>query len=264
MLQFPAFMTQYPWSTKMIPSSSLLPSQWPHPQRDELLLAMEESHLEDKTGKQIHQPLRRYGCSNDLYVNAALVDMYAKCGEIEAARLVFNKMADRDLVSWTSMISGYAHNGYNSETLEFFDLMRGLEVKPNRVSLLSVLLACDVKPNQVTFTCILSACSHSGLLEEEQRYFGMMSKEFGIAPMLNHYACMVDLLGRAGQLSKAENLIENIPVELDSSIWGSLLGACRIYGDLDLGERIADRIFQLNPTHAGYHVMLANIYAYCC
>ncbi|KAF8399780.1 hypothetical protein HHK36_015650 [Tetracentron sinense] len=299
-----------------------------------------------QAGKQIHQHLIHYGCSNDRYVNAALVDMYAKCGEIKTARLVFDKMAARDLVSWTSMISGYAHNGYNSETLEFFDLMRGLDVKPNRVSLLSVLLACgnlgalrmgewfhnyviqtgfesdilvataimdmyakcgsldlahylfdqtvgkdvvcwsamiasygihghgkkaidlfsqmviaDVKPNHVTFTCVLSACSHSGLLEEGQRYFGMMSEEFGIAPMLNHYACMVDLLGRAGQLSKAEKLIENMPVEPDSSIWGSLLGACRIYGDLDLGERIADRIFQLNPTHAGYHVLLSNIYA---
>ncbi|XP_059641928.1 pentatricopeptide repeat-containing protein At4g21065-like [Cornus florida] len=297
-------------------------------------------------GKLIHQHLVCCGCSNDLFVNAALVDMYAKCGDIEAARLVFDKMAVRDLVSWTSMISGYAHNGYSTETLEFFDLMRGSGVKPNRVSILSVLLACSnlgalrkgqwlhnyviktgfesdilvatsimdmyakcgnlglartlfdetrgkdvvcwsamiasygihghgrqaidlfnqmvkngVRPNHITFTCILSACSHSRLLEEGKRYFHLMREEFGVAPKLSNYTCMVDLLGRAGQLSEAQELIETMPVEPDASIWGSLLGACRIYGNLDLAERVADRIFQLDPFHAGYHVLLSNIYA---
>ncbi|OVA20608.1 Pentatricopeptide repeat [Macleaya cordata] len=297
------------------------------------------------TGKQIHLHLIRYGCSVDLFVDAALVDMYAKCGEVETARLVFDKMTVRDLVSWTSMISGYAHNGYNSETLEFFDLMQNSDVKPNRVSILSVLLACGnlgmlrkgewfhnyviqtgfqsdilvatsiidmytkcgsldsahylfdqtmgkdvvcwsamiasygihghgrkaidlfdrlvdegVRPNHVTFTCILSACSHSGLLEEGKKYFDLM-KEYEVVQELKHYACMVDLLARAGKLSEAEKLIERMPVKQDSSIWGSLLGACRIYGNLDLAEKVADRIFQLDPTHAGYHVLLSNIYA---
>ncbi|RVX08761.1 putative pentatricopeptide repeat-containing protein, mitochondrial [Vitis vinifera] len=255
-------------------------------------------------GKVIHQHLVCCGCSNDLFVDAALVDMYAKCGDIEAARLVFDKMAVRDLVSWTSMISGYAHNGYNSETLGFFDLMRSSGVIPNRVSILSVLLACGnlgalrkgewfhsyviqtgfefdilvataimdmyskcgsldlarclfdetagkdlvcwsamiasygihghgrkaidlfdqmvktgVRPNHVTFTCVLSACSHSGLLKEGKRYFQLMTEEFVIARKLSNYACMVDLLGRAGQLSEAVDLIENMPVEPDASIW---------------------------------------------
>ncbi|XP_077219610.1 uncharacterized protein LOC143853757 [Tasmannia lanceolata] len=297
-------------------------------------------------GKHIHQHVICCGCSNDLFVDAALVDMYAKCGCVEDARIVFDKMPERDLVSWTSMISGYAHNGYNSETLEFFDLMRGSNIKSNRVSLLSALLACGrlgalrkgewfhnyaiqmgfesdilvatavidmyvkcgsldlgrylfertrekdvvcwssmiaaygihghgrkaidifiqmikagVKPNCVTFTCLLSACSHSGLLEEGRRYFKLMNKEYGVAPELPHYACMVDLFGRAGQLLEAEELIEKMPLKPDSSIWGSLLGACRIYGDISLGERVADRIFQLDPSHAGYYVLLSNIYA---
>ncbi|KAK9285839.1 hypothetical protein L1049_025040 [Liquidambar formosana] len=284
-------------------------------------------------GKLVHQHSVCCGCSTDVFVTAALVDMYAKCGDIEEARLVFDKMAVRDLVSWTSMISGYAHNGYNSETLGFFDLMRNSGVKPNRVSLLSVLLGCGnlgalkkgewfhnyviqtgfesdilvatalmdmyakcgsldlahklfdetagkdivcwsamiasygihghgrkaielfdqmvkagVRPNHVTFTCVLSACSHSGLLQEGETYFQLMREEFGIAPQLNNYACMVDLLGRAGQLSEAEKLIENMPVEPDASIWGSLLGACRIHGNLDLGEKIADHIFKLDPV----------------
>lgn len=297
-------------------------------------------------GKLVHQHLVCCGCHSDLFVIAALVNMYTKCGNVEDARLVFDKMSVRDLVSWTSMISGYAHNGYNSETLSFFDLMRDSGVKPNRVSILSVLLACSnlgalrkgewfhsfviqtgfqsdvlvatavmdmyakcgsldlahklfdqtegkdvvcwsaiiasygvngqgrkaidlfddminagVRPNYITFTCVLSACSHSGLLEEGKKHFELMKKDFGIVPKLNNYSCMVDLLGRAGQLSEAEKLIENMPIEPDASIWGSLLGACQIYDNLDLAERIADRIFQVDPFNAGYHVLLSNIYA---
>ncbi|KAF5181831.1 Pentatricopeptide repeat [Thalictrum thalictroides] len=297
-------------------------------------------------GRKVHQHLICCGCSNDLFVSAALVDMYAKCGEVEAARLVFDKMNVRDMVCWASMITAYAHNGYNYETLEFFDLMQESDVKPNRVSLLNVLLACgnlgairkgewfhsyaiqtgfqsdilvataimdmysdcgslnvamylfdqilrkDVvcwsamiasygvhghgrkaidllhqmeeegeKPNHVTFTCVLSACSHSGLLIEGKKYFELMRTKYRIIPDLKHYACMVDLLGRAGKLSEAEMLIKNMPVEPNLSIWGSLLGACRIYGNLDLGEKVSTKVFELDPNHAGYHVLLSNIYA---
>ncbi|XP_057464516.1 pentatricopeptide repeat-containing protein At1g11290, chloroplastic-like [Actinidia eriantha] len=297
-------------------------------------------------GRLIHQHSVCCGCGNDLYIDAALVDMYAKCGEVEAARQVFDKMSVRDLVCWTSMVSGYAHNGCNSEALEFFDLMRCSGVKPNRVGILSVLLACGnlgalrrgqwfhdyviktgfrsdiliataivdmyakcgnldlaralfnettgkdvvcwsamignygihghgrraidlfhrmlkeaVRPNHVTFTCVLSACSHSGLIEEGNKYFRLMREEFGIEPKLSNYSCMVDLLGRSGQLSEAEKLIQTMPVEPDVSILGSLLGACRVHGNIDLAEKIADRIFQLDPFHAGYHVLLSNIYA---
>lgn len=296
-------------------------------------------------GRLIHQHSVCCGYS-DIYIDAALVDMYSKCGDIEAARLVFDKMTQRDLVSWTSMISGYAHNSYNSETLEFFDVMRDSGVKPSRVAILSVLLACGnlgglrkgewlhthviktgfdsdilvataiidmyskcgslrlahalfdetrgkdvvcwsamignygfhghgrkaidlfqkmiregVHPNHVTFTCVLSACSHSGLLEEGNKYFQLMKEEFGISPKLSNYSCMVDLLGRVGQLHEAEKLIQTMPIEPDVSIWGSLLSACRVHGNIDLAEKIADRIFQLDPFHEGYHVLLSNIYA---
>ncbi|CAL5370505.1 unnamed protein product [Camellia sinensis] len=297
-------------------------------------------------GRVIHNHSLCCGCNNDLYIDAALVDMYSKCGDVGSARQVFDKMSVRDLVSWTSMISGYAHNGCNSETLEFFDMMCDSGVKPNRVGILSVLLACGnlgalrkgelfhnyviktgfgsdisvatavmdmyakcgslglahalfdqttgkdvvcwsamiasygihgdgknainlfhqmvkegVRPNHVTFTCVLSSCSHSGLLEEGKKYFRLMREEFGVVPKLSNYSCMVDLLGRAGQLSEAEQLIETMPVEPDVSIWGSLLGSCRIHGNIGLAQKIADQIFQLNPFHAGYHVLLSNIYA---
>lgn len=279
-------------------------------------------------------------------MSSSLVDMYAKCGDVENAREVFDGMPERDLVCWTTMISGYAHNGYNTETLEFFDLMRVSDVRPCRVSLLSGLLACGrlgaarkgewfhncairtgfemdvlvateivdmyakcgnlsearlmfdriagkdvvcwtammtcygchglwkeaisifdqmveagVDPNHATFTGILSACSHSGLLEEGRKYFDSMEMKHGLEPKLNHYACMVDILARAGKLNEAQRLIEKMPMEPDSSILGSLLGACKIYSDLDLGERIADKIFELDAAHAGYYVLLSNIYA---
>ncbi|CAK9176595.1 unnamed protein product [Ilex paraguariensis] len=297
-------------------------------------------------GKLVHQHSVCCGCGSDVFVEAALVDMYVKCGDINSARLMFDKMEKRDLVCWTSMISGYAHNGYNDETMEFFDMMRGSGIKANRVGILSVLLASGnlgalrkgeefhtyvvktgfesdilvatavmdmyakcgniglsrrlfdategkdvvcwsamiacygihghgqkainlfnemikegLRPNHVTFTCVLSACSHSGLLEEGKKYFQLMRRELRIAPKLSNYACMVDLLGRAGELSEAEELIESMPVRPDTSIWGSLLGACRVHSNLDLAERIADHIFQLDPFHAGYHVLLSNIYA---
>lgn len=297
-------------------------------------------------GKVIHQHSISCGCISDVYVDAALVDMYAKCGDIGSARLVFDKMRERDLVSWTSMISGYVHNGYNSDTLGFFNLMHSSGVIPNRVSILGVLLACGnlgalrkgqwfhnyviqtgfesdirvataimdmytkcgslnlarrlfeesegkdvvcwsamiasygihgdgekainlfhqmvnngVKPNHVTFTCIISACSHSGLLEEGKKYFRLMREKFEVEPNLSNYSCMVDLLGRSGKLLEAEKLILNMPVKPDTCIWGSLLAACRVYNNLDLAERLADRIFQLDPIHGGYHVLLSNIYA---
>ncbi|RWV90833.1 hypothetical protein GW17_00046928 [Ensete ventricosum] len=287
-----------------------------------------------------------FGCSSDLFVAAALVDMYSKCGDVFCARQMFDKMASRDLVCWTSMISGYAHNGLTVETLEFFRLMQLSSVKPNRVSLLSALLACGrlgslrgggcfhclaiktrfehdvlvatavvdmyakcgslelarlmfdridsknvvcwstmvagfryhglareaistfdnmvddgVMPNAATFTSLLSACSHSGLSEEGRRYFDSMNLKYGIEPKMNHYACMVDILGRAGKLQEAEEFIKQMPMEPEASIWVSLLGACRIHGDLDLGEKIADKIMNTDHNHAGYFVLLSNVYA---
>ncbi|PKI75115.1 hypothetical protein CRG98_004450 [Punica granatum] len=326
----------------MVTRKGLLPDKYTFPFALNSCAALCELRI----GKLVHQHSVCFGCGSDLFVNAALVDMYAKCGEVETARLVFDEMPVRDLVSWTSMISGYAHSGYNGETLEFFDMMRESGVSPNRVGLLSGLLACgnlgalrkgewfhghairtgfehdilvttalidtytkcgnlasarrkfdesegkdvvcwssmiasygthgDVRealglfdkmvglgwrPNHVTFTCVLSACSHAGLLDEGKMYFEMMTKEFGLEPRLNNYACMVDLLGRSGRLSEAQRLIEEMPLKPDVGVWGSLLGACRIHGDLDLAEKIADRVFELDPFHGGYHVLLSNIYA---
>ncbi|KAF4376624.1 hypothetical protein F8388_025495 [Cannabis sativa] len=198
-----------------------------------------------RKGEWLHSYVIQTGFEYDVLVATAVMDMYTKCGSLELARRLFDDTPGKDVVCWSAMIASYGIHGQGRKSLDVFNDM----------------LRAKVKPNHVTFTCILSSCSHSGLLEQGKKCFESMAKDFGISPQLNNYACMVDLLGRSGQLSEAEELIQNMPVEADASIWGSLLGACRIYGNLDLAERIADRIFELDPFHAGYHVLLSNIYA---
>ncbi|XP_020107288.1 pentatricopeptide repeat-containing protein At2g33760-like [Ananas comosus] len=187
------------------------------------------------------------GFEPDVLVATALVDMYAKCGDLVTARSVFDRSgaADRDVVCWSAMIAGYGYHGCAKDAILMFDRM----------------VEAGVRPNYATFTSLLSACSHSRMVEDGRRLFDSMQKTYSVEPKLNHYACMVDILGRAGELYEAEKLIEGMPVKPDSSLWGSLLGACRIHGNLDLGERIADRIFELDPNHSGYYVLLSNIYA---
>ncbi|KAF4358776.1 hypothetical protein F8388_022543 [Cannabis sativa] len=198
-----------------------------------------------RKGEWLHSYVIQTGFEYDILVATAVMDMYTKCGSLELARRLFDDTPGKDVVCWSAMIASYGIHGQGRKSLDVFNDM----------------LRAKVKPNHVTFTCILSSCSHSGLLEQGKKCFESMAKDFGISPQLNNYACMVDLLSRSGQLSEAEELIQNMPVEADASIWGSLLGACRIYGNLDLAERIADRIFELDPFHAGYHVLLSNIYA---
>eukprot|EP01018_Ginkgo_biloba_P005621 Gb_23018 [translate_table: standard] len=196
-------------------------------------------------GKQVHVHVIQSGFESNIFVSSALVDMYAKCGSIEEAHQSFGKMHRRDLVSWTLMIAGYAQNGQGCEALQLFEQM----------------LQAGMKPNHITFICVLSACSHSGLVDEGLRYFDSMSQDHGIAPTADHYACMIDLLGRAGHLVEAENIISNMPYEPDGSMWRALLGACRVHGNMELGKRAAERLFELEPQNAATYVQLSHIYA---
>ncbi|CBI34855.3 unnamed protein product, partial [Vitis vinifera] len=198
-----------------------------------------------RKGEWFHSYVIQTGFEFDILVATAIMDMYSKCGSLDLARCLFDETAGKDLVCWSAMIASYGIHGHGRKAIDLFDQM----------------VKAGVRPSHVTFTCVLSACSHSGLLEEGKMYFQLMTEEFVIARKLSNYACMVDLLGRAGQLSEAVDLIENMPVEPDASIWGSLLGACRIHNNLDLAEKIADHLFHLDPVHAGYHVLLSNIYA---
>eukprot|EP01018_Ginkgo_biloba_P010718 Gb_14382 [translate_table: standard] len=196
-------------------------------------------------GKEVHAYIIRRGFETDVFVGSALVDMYAKCGSIESARYVFDKMLHVDLVLWNSMIAGYAIHGQGEEALTLFSHMQ----------------LADVKPNHITFIGVLSACSHAGLVNQGWQYFDLMRRDYCITPTLEHYACIVDLLGRAGHLDDAHDFIQNMPLEPDAFVWGALLGACRIYCNVELGECVAKHLFELEPRNAGSYVLLSNIYA---
>lgn len=196
-------------------------------------------------GREIHGHVLRNGYSSHQYVSNALVDMYVKCGALVLARLLFDMIPSKDLISWTVMIAGYGMHGFGSEAVATFNQMRNAGIEPDEVSFISVLYAC----------------SHSGLPDEGWRFFNIMRNEYNIEPKLEHYACMVDLLSRTGKLSKAYRFIETMPIEPDATIWGALLCGCRIHHDVKLAEKVAERVFELEPENTGYYVLLANIYA---
>lgn len=196
-------------------------------------------------GKRIHQQLVHAGYNLDVYLQSALVSMYAKCGSMDDASLVFNQMSERNVVSWTAIITGCAQHGRCREALEYFDQMKKQ----------------GIKPDKVTFTSVLSACTHVGLVEEGRKHFRSMYLDYGIKPMVEHYSCFVDLLGRAGHLEEAENVILSMPFIPGPSVWGALLSACRVHSDVERGERAAENVLKLDPDDDGAYVALSSIYA---
>ncbi|XP_037497887.1 pentatricopeptide repeat-containing protein At3g12770 isoform X1 [Jatropha curcas] len=181
---------------------------------------------------------------NDAFVNSALIDMFAKCGSVDSARIVFNRAVDKDVVLWSAMIMGYALHGHGQESINLFDAMRW----------------AGVQPNDVTFIGLLTACKNSGLVEEGWQLFCQMN-QYGIEPRHQHYACVVDLLGRRGYLERAYKFIRNMPIEPGVSVWGALLSACKIHRHVTLGEYAAEQLFLLDPYNTGHYVQLSNLYA---
>ncbi|XP_057977151.1 pentatricopeptide repeat-containing protein At2g22410, mitochondrial-like [Malania oleifera] len=175
----------------------------------------------------------------------AFIDMYAKCGSIDAAAEVFYVMPKKDLVSWNAMIIGYAAHGHTEEALALFEQMKNV----------------GIKPDDITFVGILSACSHGGLVIDGQEYFACMTRIFGLQPKVEHYACMIDLLGRNGLLEEAYELVTNMPMEPDEAAWGALLNACRMHGNVELGKLAANKLQNLDPQDSGIYVLLATICA---
>lgn len=198
-----------------------------------------------KQGKEIHGYIIKNKIESNVFVCSSLIDMYAKCGYVELARQVFDQKSERDVISWTAMIAGYGMNGQGEKALRCFYQMREQ----------------GLKPNDVTFVVLLSACSHAGLVVEGWQHFDSMSKDYHIIPRLEHYACIVDLLGRAGRLEDAENFIQNMPVKPNAAVWGALLGACRIHCNIELAERVAGHLFEIEPENTGNYILLSNIYA---
>ncbi|XP_057873023.2 pentatricopeptide repeat-containing protein At4g30700-like [Cryptomeria japonica] len=196
-------------------------------------------------GMDIHQSIMEGGFFTDIIVGNALIDMYAKCGSIDKAHELFDRMPQRDVISWTAMIAGYAQNGFVEEALQTFMQMQS---------------AC-VKPNSTTFACVLCACSYAGLVDEGCTYFNHMSKPYCITPTIDHYVCMVDLLGRAGYLEDTLNFIIKMPVKPVVIVWICFLGACRSHMNIGLGVFTATLLFDLDPKNASAYVLLSNIYA---
>ncbi|RDX86470.1 Pentatricopeptide repeat-containing protein DOT4, chloroplastic, partial [Mucuna pruriens] len=182
-------------------------------------------------GRGIHGCIFRNGYSSNLHVANALIDMYAKCGSLDHARLLFDMIPEKDLITWTVMIAGYGMHGFGNEAIATFQKMR----------------IAGIKPDEITFTSILYACSHSGLLNEGWELFNFMISEYNMEPKLEHYACMVDLLARTGNLWKAYKFIETIPIKADATIWGALLCGCRIHHEVELAEKVAEHVFELEP-----------------
>lgn len=296
-------------------------------------------------GMQIHGLATKMGFVNDVFVGSALVDLYAKCRDVEYSEKVFIKLSEKDLVSWNALISGYAQNECADEALKAFQKMQSEEIRPNTVTIACILSVCaylsvrklckevhgylvrlglgasvlvrnsliaayakcgdinssfctfekmpqrndvswnsiilgmgmhgrtdemivlfdkmiasGMKPDHMTFTAVLSACSHAGRVDEGCKYFKSMVQDFNLKPQLEQYTCMVDLLGRAGHLHQAYDLIMAMPCMPDNRIWGSLLGSCKNHGDEMLAEIVANHIFKLDPPNVGYRVLLANLY----
>lgn len=183
--------------------------------------------------------------SGVLPVNNALIDMYAKCGELDRAKQVFARMRRQNVITWSSMIGAYAVHGDATSALDLFHEMK----------------LQKVKPNGVTCVGLLYACSHAGLVNEGRDIFESMVNNYSITPTREHYGCMVDLYGRANLLKEALEVIEQMPMAPNVVIWGSLMAACRIYNVVELGEFAAKRVLELDPYHDGAHVFLSNIYA---
>ena len=196
-------------------------------------------------GRWIDVYIKKHGIKLNYHLTTSLIDMYAKCGDLEKALEVYYSVERKDVFVWSATIAGLAMHGHGRATLDLF----------------SKMLEAKVKPNAVTFTNVLCACSHKGLVNEGQRLFYQMEPVYGVVPGEKHYACMVDMLGRSGLLQEAVKFIEKMPILPTISVWGALLGACRLHGNIELAGQACSRLLELDPRNHGAYVLLLNIYA---
>ncbi|KMT20483.1 hypothetical protein BVRB_1g004700 [Beta vulgaris subsp. vulgaris] len=197
-------------------------------------------------GESIHGYVTKAGYLPNSFLISALIDLYCKFGRIKQGRALFDEHHIKDLIIWSSMINGYGLNGFANEALEIF----------------SNMLASGVKPNDVIFVSVLSSCSHCGLEDEGWYWFNCMQDKYGIVPKIAHYACMVDLLSRQGNVEEAVDFVYNMQVEPDKRIWGSLLAGCKsTHGSIDVAELVVQQLIRLDPKNTSYYVVLSNMYA---
>ncbi|KAF9606370.1 hypothetical protein IFM89_025038 [Coptis chinensis] len=198
-----------------------------------------------RQGMKVHGHTVKIGLLSDIYVGTCLIDVYAKCGRLNDAMMLFKQVPRKSSVPWNAIISGHGIHGQGEKSLSLFGEMEEE----------------GVKPDHVTFVSLLSACSHAGLIDQGQQCFKLMQEKYCIQPGLKHFGCIVDLLGRAGHLDMAYDFIKNMPVRPDASVWGALLGACRIHGNVELGALASEHLFEVDVENVGYYVLLSNIYA---
>ncbi|KAF8377216.1 hypothetical protein HHK36_030590 [Tetracentron sinense] len=196
-------------------------------------------------GKWVHVYAEKNKIEIDDVLGSALIDMYSKCGSIEKALQVFERLPRKNVVTWSAVIGGLAMHGRAKDALDHFQKME----------------RAGVMPSDVTYIGLLNACSHAGFVVEGRFYFDHMVRVVGLKPRIEHYGCMVDLLGRVGLLEEAEVLILNMPIKPDDVIWKALLSACKMHGNIEMGKRTAKRLMELAPRDSGCYVALSNIYA---
>ncbi|KAL5716247.1 hypothetical protein ACHQM5_017966 [Ranunculus cassubicifolius] len=197
------------------------------------------------TGMQMHAQLVKDGFIDHVFVGTALIDMYSKCGNVDAARQFFDGMNEKNSVSWNEMIHGYAQNGYGEEAVKVFEDM----------------IRLGEKPDGITFIAVLTGCSHSGLVDTGLRIFDSMEQKHMVQPSAEHYTCILDLLGRAGEFSQAEVILNKMSCKDDPIIWEVLLSGCRIHNNVSLARRAAEELFRLDPSNPSPYVLLANMYS---
>ncbi|KAJ6790494.1 pentatricopeptide repeat-containing protein [Iris pallida] len=196
-------------------------------------------------GTQLHALLVRTGLDSDIYVATSLIDVYSRCGRMEEAYRVFSCTDGKNIALWNAVIAGFSRHARLLEATMLFEKMQQF----------------GELPNEVTYVSLLSACGHAGSVEKGRGYFDLMLRDGNVRANVLHYSCMVDVLGRAGLVSEARDLIETMPYEATPSMWGSLLSSCRIHGDHEVAKVAADHLFEMEPNNAGNHVLLSNVYA---
>ncbi|KAI4304456.1 hypothetical protein MLD38_039963 [Melastoma candidum] len=183
-----------------------------------------------------------YSGFDETLVKNAVMDMYVKCGNLTDALSVFKSMVNKDVASWNIMIMGYGMQGYGSEAVDFFKMM------------------CEekIKPDEASFVAVLSACSHAGLVDKGRELLSRMVIEYGIAPTRKHYACIVDMLGRANCIEEAYEVASTMLVEANPVIWRSLLSACHLHGNARIAQLASRKVAELDPAHCGSYVLISN------
>ncbi|KAK4736592.1 hypothetical protein R3W88_000289 [Solanum pinnatisectum] len=304
------------------------------------------SLLDASLGKQVHSHVVKANLGGNIYIGTALVDMYAKCGQLDDAELIFYRLSEKDVFTWTVVISGYAHSDQGEKAFRCFNQMQREAIKPNEFTLASCLKGCSriasldngrqlhsvvmksgqfsdmyvasalidmyaksgcikdaeslfqsmessdtvlwntiiyaysqhgldekalktfrtmlsegIPPDGITFIAVLSACSHLGLVKEGQEHFDSIKNGFDITPSIEHYACMVDILGRAGKFTEMEHFIEGMELAPDALIWETVLGVCKAHGNVELAEKAANTLFEIDPKAESSYILLSNIYA---